>query len=166
MNKAVATVLVVLLLSPSAMQARDGKKQLYRWADLEGRIRGRKIAFVLPDGTYVKGKVLGIETDSLRLDVSESSNSSVQPKGKQLISAQSVSVLQVMETGKKWRIICTLVLPFIVVGAIAGVAGDLPESGASGEGAVAGGVLASFAGGYFLGWALDRKTTEIEIIRD
>lgn len=160
-----APVLAFLLLLPTSAEARESKKQQYRWADLEGRIRGRKIAFVLPDGTHVKGKVLGVESEGLRLNVNETSNPTAQPKGEALIPARSLSVIRVTETGKKWRIICTIALPFVVVGAIAGAGGDLPESGASGQGAVAGGVWASLAGGYFLGWALDRKVIDIEIIR-
>lgn len=157
----VAPALVFLLLSPTSAEAREPKKRQYRWAELDGRIRGRKIAFVLPDGTHVKGKVLGVEAERLRLKVSETSNPTAQPKGEALIPARSLSVLRVMETGKKWRIICTIALPFVVVGAITVAIGDEPDSAV-----VGGGTWACLAGGYFLGWALDRKVTEIEIIRE
>lgn len=165
MNKLWSRTCVALLLFwPALAQPATFNRQRYRWADLKGRIDQRKVAFILPDGTYVKGKVLAVQTDGLRVKVTDTSNAAAHPKGEHLIPARSLSIVQVTEMGKKWRIICTTVTPFIVLGAIAGVAGGLPESGASGEGAVGAGVLASIAGGYFLGWALDRKTMEIEII--
>jgi hypothetical protein len=125
----VALALVFLLLSPTSAAARDPKKQQYRWAELDGRIRGRTIAFILTDGTHVKGKVLGVEAERLRLKVNETSNPIALPKGERLIPAQSLCVLRVMETGKKWRIICTIALPFVVLAAIAGAAGDLLNLG-------------------------------------
>lgn len=164
-HHALPCVLALSLLMPLPTEARSKQRQ-YRWAELEARIKNRNVSFVLPDGTYVQGKVLGVEPDNLRLKVNETSNAAVQSKGESLIPARSLSVLRVMETGKKWRIICTPAVPIVVVAAIARIAGSLPESGASGENAVAAGVGAAFAGGYFLGWALDRKTTEIEIIHE
>lgn len=159
-----ATLVLTLLLIPASLDARERRQ--YRWGDLEARIKGRKIAFVLPDGTHIKGKVRGVDADALRLKVNESSNPAVQAVGEGRVPRQSLSVLTVTDTGKKWRIICTVAAPFVVVTLIALAAGDLPEPGASGDAAVGAGVFGSLAGGYLLGWALDRKTTEIEIIRE
>jgi hypothetical protein len=165
MGRAAALVLTRLLI-PAALEARAGERRQYRWGDLEARIKGRKIAFVLPDGTQVKGKVRGVDADGLQLRVSESSNPAVQAVGEGRVPRQSLSVLTVSDTGKKWRIICTIATPFVVVGLIGLAAGGLPEPGAAGETAVSAAMLGSLAGGYLLGWALDRKTTDIEIIRE
>jgi hypothetical protein len=160
----VASACASLLLGPMLVGAAPKKERL-EWSELDARIKGRTVAFVLPDGTHVKGKVLGAEADGLRIKVSQTSNPKTQGKGEHLILAQSLSVLRVKKSGKKWRILCTAAAPFVVVSAIAAAAGDLPEPGASGEAAVRVGVYASLAGGYILGWSLDKKETEIQIIR-
>lgn len=157
---------VLLLLLPAAAEPQEPEKQQYRWVDLESRITNSKVAFMLPDGTQVKGRVLAVVAEGLRMNVTETSDPSAQSKGQHLIPAQSLSVIRVMESSKKWRVICTIAAPFAAVAAYAGAAGGLPDSSESGNGSVSAVVLGSLAGGYFLGRALDKKATEIEIIRD
>lgn len=156
----------LMLLWPAAAQPRGPARQQYRWADLGARITGRKIAFVLPDGTQVKGKVLGVEEAGLRMKVNNTSDRQVQPKGEHLILAQSLSVIRVLEGTKRWRIICTIAAPFVGVAVFGRAAGGLPDSSESGGGALSAVTMGSLAGGYLLGRALDKKATEIEIIRE
>lgn len=164
LRTALASGFIFGMLLPG--EARAGaKNRRCHWSDLEERIRGKNISLVLPDGTSVSGKALGVTPEHLTLDVRKTSNSAVQPKGTGTIPAQSVSVLQVDKTGKKWRIICTIAMPVIVAGSILAAAGDLPQSGESGYAAVSAATFASLGGGYLLGWALDRSTESIEIVR-
>jgi hypothetical protein len=161
----VASVLALLFEWPTLAEARELKKQRLAWSELEDRVKGRTVQFVLPDGTHIRGKVLGAQPEGLRIRVNETSNAAAWAKGERMIPAPLLSVLRVKESGKKWRVISTVAAPFIVVGAIAAAAGGLPEPGASGGAAVSAGVFGSFAVGYLLGWSLDKKETEIEIIR-
>jgi hypothetical protein len=111
----------------------------------------------------VKGKVLDVQPDALRLRVNETSNPSVHRRGEAMIPAQSVSAMKVTGNGKKWRIICTLAAPFVLAGGLATFAGNLPDSGAEGGDIIGASVWAFIAGGFFLGRFLDRRATEIEV---
>jgi len=76
-----------------------------QWEELESRITHKKVAFVLPDGTRVEGKVIGVEPGGLRLKVSKTSNRKVEPKGEQVVARQSLSVLRVTEYRKIGRLV-------------------------------------------------------------
>ena len=101
-----------------------------RWTDLGARIEGRKVALVLPDGTEVQGKVRGVESGGLRLDVSKTSNKKAQPKGVHLIPRQSVSYLRVTEYRKLGRVLITAG----AFASAAGIAAASLRSGGIGEG--------------------------------
>lgn len=128
-GRLMASALTLLLLWPTSAEAASLKKERYAWTELGTRINGRKVAFVLPNGTDVTGVVRGVEPGGLRIKVNKSPNPAVQPKREHLIPSQSLWVLRVLETGKKWRIICTLVLPLTLVTAALFAAGDLAWAG-------------------------------------
>jgi hypothetical protein len=96
---------------------------LLKWDYLAPWIDHRKVAFILPDGTSVAGKVMAVEPDALRLKVTYSSNRRVQPKGRRVIPRRSLSVLRVTEYRKKGRLPGTLGAA-AWAGGIAAVAGD------------------------------------------
>jgi hypothetical protein len=52
----------------------------------------------------------------------------------------------------------------VLAGALVNSLGDLPESGDDAR-AVAAGIWSSIPAGYFLGWWLDKKTTQIAVVR-
>ncbi len=146
--------------------ARAGERFRFKWEDLDSRITNKKVAFVLPDGTHVEGKVIGVEPDGLRLKVSKSSNRNTQPKGRHLIARQAISVLRVTEYRRMGRLLAT-------AGAIATAAGiaaakypDLYEGPTViiVPAVVAGGIAGSAIGGYYAGKALDKKVTEIRVL--
>lgn len=83
--------------------------------------------------------------------------------GELVIPRQAVGAIRVTDRTVRWRLICTIAAPIIVAAAIAGAAGGLPEQGAQGGGAVAGGVLGSIPIGYLVGWLLDERVTEITV---
>jgi hypothetical protein len=86
-------------------------------------------------------------------------------EGEALIPRGSVTKVRVHEGGWKWRVIGTIAAPVVVLALIAVAAGDLPEPGASGEQAVSAALYGSMAGGYLLGWWLDKRETVIDIVR-
>ena len=110
-------VLVALLaVSRSLLWAGEPRQLQLKWSELGPRIEDRKVALVLPGGTYVEGKVQRVVPDGMWLRVSKTSDRQVQPKGSHLIPRPSVSMLQVTEYGKLGRLLVT-------AGAVAAVAG-------------------------------------------
>lgn len=143
-------------------------QQRLTWEDLGAKITNKKIGLVLPDGTHVEGKVIGVERDGLRLHISKSSNRARQPKGAHLIPRASVSVLRVEEYRTIGRVLGAMGAA-AVAGGIAGA--KYPDVY---EGptvvivpvVVAGGIIGSAVGGYYFGKVLDRKVTELSIVAD
>ena len=125
------------------------------WNEVGTLILGHKIAVALANGAVVEGKVLSLNSDSLDLQVSKTSDSKIQPKGRIIIPRTSLHTLKLIKPQKKWRILLTSV----------GVGASIPLWGlseyayneAAGEqppplpAAIAiGGTV-----GYLAGWALD-----------
>lgn len=162
-------VMLALMFCAACGWARGGapsKQAQLKWEELDARIANKKVAFVLPDGTHVAGKVIGVQPDGLRMKVSKSSNRQVQPKGRQLIPRQSISVLQVTDYRKLGRLLGT-------TGAIAAAAGivaaqniDLYEGPAIiiVPAIAAAGTVGAGIGGYYVGKAFDKRVTEIRVM--
>lgn len=165
MGRTSVSVGLLLGLVVSSAEARGPRQQRLAWEALEGAVAGKTVSMVMPDGTEIRGKALAIEREGMRVKVSRTSNAAVVAKGERLIARDQVSVVKLHRSGWKWRVILTLAAPVVLVSAIAAAAGDLPEPGADGGGAVAAGVYGSMALGYLAGWKLDRQETLIEIVR-
>jgi len=146
-------------------EARGPRQQRLPWDALGPAVEGRKISMVMPDGTEIRGKVLAVQSDGLRMKMSWTSNALPVGMGERVIPREAVSVVKVQRGGWKWRAILTAAAPVLLVGAIAAAAGDLPEQGAEGDAAIGAGVLGSMAIAYVAGWKLDRRETLIEIAR-
>ena len=162
-------VLVALLgVSQSLLWSGEPRQVQLKWSELGPRIEDKKVALVLPGGTYIEGKVQAVQPDGLRLRVSKTSDRKAQPKGKCLIPRQSVSTLQVTEYRKLARLLVT-------AGALAAaaviVAASYPEPF---EGAMyvvvpavtAGGMAGVGVGAYYAGKRLDKRVTEIRIVAE
>ena len=165
MRKSVIMLTALLCVARASVVAAEPGQVRLKWDELSSRITDKKVALVLPDGTHVEGKAIGVEPDGLQMKVSKSSNRNTQPKGKHLIPRQAVSVIQVKEYRKTGRILVT-------TGAIAAASGiaaaNYPDIyGGAGliivPAAVAGGIAGSAIGGYCAGKAFDKKVTEIRI---
>ena len=113
-----------------------------------------------------EGKVIGVQPDGLQMKVSKSSDRHVQPKGRQLIPRQSISVLQVTDYRKLGRLLGT-------TGAMAATAGIVAAQNigvSEGPGIIvipamaAAGTVGAGIGGYYVGKAFDKRVTEIRVI--
>ncbi|MBK7927802.1 MAG: hypothetical protein IPJ98_10005 [Bryobacterales bacterium] len=165
MGRTSVSVVLLLGLVVSSAEARGPRQQRLAWEALGEAVEGKNISMVMPDGTEIRGKVLAVEDDGLRMKVSRTSNEAAVAKGERLIARDQVSVVKLHRSGWKWRVILTLVAPVVLVSAIAAAAGDLPEQGAEGGAAIAAGAWGSMAIGYLAGWKLDRQETLIENVR-
>lgn len=165
MSRSSVAVLLLLGLVVCPAEARGPRQQRMPWEALGPVVEGKKISMVMPDGTEIRGKVLAVESDGLRMKMSWTTNVLSVAMGEQLIPRDAVSVMKVQRRGWKWRAILTAAAPVLVVSAIAAAAGDLPEQGAEGGGAIAAGALGSMAIGYYAGWKLDGQDMLIEIAR-
>lgn len=129
------------------------------WEELGPIIAGKKVELVLPDATTVRGPVLAVDADALRMVVRRTSNRRAYPKGVSSIPRSSVSVLRLIRRGSRWQIIGTVAGTF--AGLVAGgVVAYYSGSDAAGY-AVWGGTAAA---GYGLGYAGDKKTTLILVL--
>lgn len=165
MSRTSVSVVLLLTLVVSSAEARGPRQQRLPWESLGEAVEGKNISMVMPDSTEIRGKVLAVESDGLRMKMSWTSNVLSVGMGEQLIPRDAVSVMKLNRNGCKWRVILTLVAPVVLVSAIAAAAGDLPEQGAEGGAAIGAGVWGSMAIGYLAGWKLDRQETLIEIVR-
>jgi hypothetical protein len=163
------TVLAALFwICSTAMWAREPAQVALKWEDLGGRIGHKKVAFVLPDGTRVAGKAIAVEPEGLRLKVTQSSDRRIQPKGRQLVPRQSISVIRVTEYRKMGRLLGTLGAAALAGGIAAAAYPDLYEGTVLivVPAVVAGGIAGSAVAGYYIGKSFDRHVTEIRIVPD
>jgi hypothetical protein len=163
------TLVVALLLTASQIPACAGERKKLRlpWSELGPAVADRKIAMVLPSGTAVEGKVLGVEPDALRLHVTWTTDSKVVRKGQTSIPRSSVSVIRMGRYSKHWRLLLTPGFPAALLGGMAvGVSmhhySPAPQQIIPiGIGVTLGGTIA----GYYVGKRLDRRElTEITIV--
>ena len=157
----------LLALNASALRGGDPRQARLRWDELGPRIDGRSVSLALPGGILIKGKLETTLPEGLRLRVTGTSDRKLVPKGSRLIPRENVSVLRVTEH----RI---LARPLLALGAAGAIAASIASMGDTDEGvtvilrpagAAAGGALGALAG-YYAGKALDRKVTEILVIRE
>jgi len=136
-----------------------------KWSELSPLIAGRIVELTVLGGAKVRGEVATVRDDALVLDVRQSSDSKAYPKGNAAIPRSSVTLLQVQRERGKWgRSIGTTlgVLTGLGVGGYTAVkAANSAGAGVAIFVVIAG---AGAVGGYFVGKALDSKTTEIRVI--
>jgi hypothetical protein len=165
LTRRIAVLAMVLFLASGGPASAAEALQL-RWDELGPRIVGRKIEFVLSDGTQVSGKAIAAEPDGLRLNIAKSSNRQVQPKGNQLIPRGRISLLRVTEYRKRGRLIATAGAVGVAAGISAAAYPDLSEGIllVVVPAVVAGAIVGAAFGGYYIGKALDKTVTEIRIL--
>lgn len=161
------SVLACLMLWQGAASAARKVELALPWSQLAPVIQQRKIALVLPGGTHVEGKVIDVTAEALVLNVTKTSDSSAQPKGKTSIARSAVLAIRLNETKGPKRALWTS------VGAGAGAAsGWLLAEGVyhvSGEGqgiwsepGGAGLLLGLAGGGAALGYIIGRSSDQVE----
>lgn len=166
------TILMVALISaqvPLAYPAGpqpSGRMIEMRWGELGPFIIGGRITTVLPDGTVLEGRALAVHEDALVLNTSRTSNKRTFPKGRTSIPRGQISILRLRETrGVVGRVSMTL-LGTLVGGATGIGAAYGVENSAAGEALAWSTVIGVGVGGYYVGRAMDFKTTVIRVLPD
>ena len=140
-----------------------------RWAEIPGSIvTGRKVAVHLRDGAVLRGKAMSMTPGGLQMAVSNAPKGAAKyGKGEFLIPAGEVASLKVDRTGKRGRIIGSA-----IGGGLGAVGGYFGRAVGANEGTLRNApiVAALFAVplgvGYLVGWAVDLKTTTIQVIAE
>ena len=162
-------VLVALLgMSQSLVWGGEPRQLQLKWSELGPRVEDRKVALVVPGGTYVEGKVQRVVPDGLWLRVSKSSDHKAQPKGSHLIPRPSVSMLQVTEYRKLARLLVTAGAVAAAAGIVAANHPDLYEGPlvVIVPAVTAAGIVGVGVGAYFAGKRLDKRVVEIHIVAE
>jgi hypothetical protein len=160
---------MVLWLACGRAQAGAPPQQArLKWGELGPAVAGKNVAFILPDGTHVRGKAIAVEPDGLRMKVTHTSNRQSQPKGRHVVPRQAISLLQVTDYRKLGRLLGTAGAVAAAAGIVAAHDIDIYEgplvvivpvvavAGTAGAG----------VGGYYLGKAFDKRVAEIRIVPD
>lgn len=130
------------------------------WRDLPQQVLGRNVSFHTPEGVRLKGRVLAIEQDGMRLKITRSSDRRAFPKGDCLVPRGSITQMEVNKTpGHTWRVVGITILGAlgITVGVPLLAFGEMPAAAAL--------VMASGLGlGYLCGWGADRKVVRILVV--
>ncbi|MBI3934702.1 MAG: hypothetical protein HY316_08400 [Acidobacteria bacterium] len=152
--------------------AAQNEVELY-WSEIAPLILGQEIAVVLPDTTQLRGKPLAVRADAMELDIKQTSDRRLHPKGKTTIPRSSISAVELRKM-RKFRIGTIAggvagVLGGAFVGALAGA--GIGEIAGNGTDAVLGGMLGAVAGmgpgaivGGRVGRKYDRRSTLIRIL--
>ena len=106
-------LLAALAFTGNALEA--GEEWQLSWQELGPVVAGKKVELDLPDGHTVRGPVLAVGRDSLRLTVNKTSDPAVYPREVTSIPRSSVSTLRLIRRGSKWQ----------VIGTVAGMIGGL-----------------------------------------
>jgi hypothetical protein len=162
-------VLAVLLgMSQSPLRGGEPRQFQLQWSELGPRIEDKKVALVLPGGTYIEGKVQAVEPDGLRLRISKTSDGKAQSKGKHLIPRPSVSTLRVTEYRKLARLLVTAGALAVAAGIVAANHPDLYEGPAVVivPAVTAAGMVGVAVGGYYAGKRLDKRVIEIRVVEE
>jgi len=136
------------------------------WNEL-GRVVTAKRVSLEVDRVRIEGQALEVSGDALVIDVRKTSDTAV-PKGRRTVPRQSVVLLRLIEHRSPFRVVAAVLLP-VGVAYVATSAG-FDEDTVNSEKKFFAGMLAmligSIVGGYYLGRAIDRSTTEITIAAD
>jgi hypothetical protein len=148
---------------PAAADPKAPTDRVYRlqWRDLSRITRGRNVRLTLPSGIRLRGMVIAVEPEELVLDVRKTSDKHSYPKGRAVVPRPEVTRLRVDNSRHTWRSAGLGI--GLTAGALVGIPLALYEAKA---GAVALSIIVPTGVGYLLGWAADRKVTEILVEPD
>lgn len=128
-------ILLTLVLLRSGVALASPKREVeLSWSELQSFV-GQQIALTLPDGTYLEGKAVAFDSDSLRLYVKKTSARVLHPRGETRIPRALISQFEYRSKSPIWFPVGT------VFGTMAGATG----------GAFLGGVIGNGVGSVFAG---------------
>ena len=131
---------------------------------------GKTVSIALPGGTVITGKVTGVESEALVVDIQKTSDRVAYPKGVVRVPRATLRRFEMQTKSKVGRIVGTpvgLALGFTAgVGAAIGIAGGFLRNDNQGAATAAliGIAAAGTVGGYFIGNAIDKRWTAVEIL--
>lgn len=160
-TRCVASVLLFMVgyAAPRAQAGQRVQRQT-TWEGLSD-LSGQTVRIVMPDGARIAGKVTGLETDALAIEIRKSSNQAAYPKGMFLVPRATLKALDVERPTIRWRVV-----GLATGGAIGGFLAILAVSFSSNgfhtrhpvDAALTAGAIGLPLGGYLFGWRADRRT--------
>lgn len=145
----IATAVVLLSLCPGSRLSAGEKGAAVGWTELATYVNGMKFATVLEDGTKVEGRAISVVPEGLAVNVSKSSGK-LYGKGRAMLPRVMLSSIDVLKSGKKFKIIDPIVgcAGVGVLGGVVGVARGGPLGAGAGllGGMVVGGVIGELVG--------------------
>ncbi len=137
-----------------------------KWSELSGHITGHKVSLTSPDGHYLEGEVISVQSDTLEMNVSKTSDRKAVAKGKHSFPRSSIPQIGLKTKRARGRIIGVSAGLGVGLGSIG--AGLSMQSwsglGVAFIGAIVGvGVMVA---GYFIGNEHDRQLTMITVLPD
>ncbi len=155
-----AAVLAALTIAPSAANAATLVH--LQWESLPTLV-GKTVKIAMPGGTAITGKALGVEPDALLVQVKSTSDAKAYPKGVTRVPRANLRWFEMRNKGKAFRIAFTTLGSF--VGLVAGAMAAWGSRGGRADGIAIGVWTGGTVGGYFLGNALDKNWTPVEIVQ-
>ena len=155
MRRYLSILLTALFFLPGPALAGPPQQRQITWQGLS-EIIGRKVRIVMPEGSRIEGNVLDVESDALVVDVRNTSNKSLYPKGRFLVPRATLRALEVNHPTYHWRAVGAglMAIPSFVLVLFAAYVKDAgPRTG------LAAGAVALPVIGYLLGRAADRRVT-------
>jgi hypothetical protein len=153
--------LLVALALLAATPLLSGAKEELTWTELP-TFTGRILRMTMPLGAVISGKLTAVEPEALVLQIRQTTDSNVYPKGRFLVPRSQVKVFSVLSKGKRYRVIGTICGAWfgLGLGTYAAIHTNSAGAGLATLSAVGGGLTAL---GYYLGDAADGRTTTVVI---
>lgn len=158
--------LVCLLSGLLALQSLSATEIPLKWSDLDGTLRDQDVQLTLPDGATIRGTAVAVQDDALVVEVRQTSDRKVYPKGPATIPRKLVTVVTLRrKKGSAGRVIGK------TLGALGGLVASgeiIAHSGINSEGgAIAvllGVTTAASLAGHYGGRAMDVRVTTIRVV--
>ena len=164
-SRRLGTLLLCLLYLTAGLEAATREMKL-KWSELGAHIAGHKVSLTSPDGHYLEGEVISVQSEALEMNVNKTSDRQAIAKGKHSFVRSSVSQIGLKTKRMRGRVIGVSTGLGVGVGSIA-VGYSMQSWGGLGValiGAIVGvGVMVA---GYFIGNEHDRQLTMITVLPD
>src|SRR5262245_45319858 len=134
------------------------QQKTVRWEQLAPMVTGKEIELYLSDGTRLRGEGLAVRTDTLVMDVENTTNKVRYSKGQAEIPRPEVFSVNLIQRTIRWRLLATP-----AIGLAGAALGGAATNGHNREGLPLITIPASIAAGYFLGKHMDTHVTRITI---
>ena len=156
-------VVVLAALNGSLAEAQSEVKRT--WREI-AYVVDHEIALSLPDGSYLQGKALAVRPDSIDMDVKETSEPNLHPKGETTVPRSSISSIELRTKRRSGRSIgAKSVASAASVGGLI-LGGVIGRKGGSADSTFVGmavGTIVGAVGGVLVGQRLDTEQESVFI---